>query len=316
MPQNLAAFTAIERLAVAIKNFYAINPCLLRIRPLSPVWAVATKQSALIRYCMPLNMIHVFFSPSCLILALLLIGLGSAPIRAAEDANEEATKADAGKIGPAVQTHKAVDKLGDQERRMLQEYRQAFREAATLKLYDRHLQEVIDSQEKEKASFDRQIKEIEVSRRELVPLMYRMLDSLEVFIRLDLPFLKNERQKRLSRLREMMVMATVADSEKYRRILEAYQIESEYGHTIEAYRADLKMNGETRPVDFLRLGRVALYYQTLDGSETGVWVRAKKTWQTLPSEYRKPVRNGLRIARKQASPTLLTLPVAAPEAVQ
>jgi Protein of unknown function (DUF3450) len=260
-------------------------------------------------------MIHVFFSLSCLILALLLVGLGSAPIRAAEH-TKETTKADAGKIGPAVQTQKTLDKLGDQERRMLQEYRQAFREAATLKLYNRHLQEVIDSQEKETASLHRQMKEVELTRRELVPLMYRMLDSLEAFVRLDLPFLQDERQKRLKRLREMLVMAAVENAEKYRRILEAYQIESEYGHTIEAYRADLKMNGETRPVDFLRLGRVALYYQTLDGSDTGVWVRAKKTWQTLPSEYRKPVRDGLRIARKQASPTLLTLPVPAPESVQ
>ncbi len=260
-------------------------------------------------------MIQVFFSPSCLILALLLIGLDSAPIRAAEHARE-ATGADAGKIASAVQTQKAVEKLGDPERRMLQEYRQASREIATLQFYNRHLQEVIDSQEKEKASLHRQLKEVEVTRRELVPLMYRMLDSLEAFVRLDLPFLQNERQKRLKRLREMLVMATVENAEKYRRILEAYQIESEYGGTIEAYRADLNTNGETRPVDFLRLGRVTLYYQTLDGSEMGVWDRNKKTWQTLPSEYRKPVRDGLRIARKQASPTLLTLPVPAPESVQ
>lgn len=280
-----------------------------------PVMGGGGEQSVLIRYCMPSTMSYVFFPPSCLILALLLSGLGSAPIRAAEHARE-ATKADAGKIGPAVQVLKAVDKLGDQERRMLQQYRQAFREAATLKLYNRHLQEVIDSQEKEKASLHRQIKEVDVTRRELVPLMYRMLDSLEAFVRLDLPFLQDERQKRLKRLREMLVMAAVENAEKYRRILEAYQIESEYGHTIEAYRADLKMNGETRPVDFLRLGRVTLYYQTLDGSETGVWDHDKKAWQTLPAEYRKPVRDGLRIARKQASPTLLTLPVPAPETVQ
>lgn len=260
-------------------------------------------------------MIRVFFPPSCLVLALLLSGLGSAPIRAAEHTTE-ASKADAGKIGPAAHTQKAVDQLGDQERRMLQEYRQAFREAATLRLYNRHLQEVIDSQEEEEVSLHRQIAEVEVTRRELVPLMYRMLDSLEAFVRLDLPFLQDERQKRLKRLRETLVMAAVENAEKYRRILEAYQVESEYGHTIEAYRADLQMNGETRPVDFLRLGRVALYYQTLDGSETGIWGHNKKTWQTLPSEYRKPVRDGLRIARKQASPTLLTLPVPAPEAVQ
>jgi Protein of unknown function (DUF3450) len=273
------------------------------------------EQSALIPNCTPLTMIHVFTPPLVLILALLLSGSGGTPVRAAENANE-AAGADAGKIGRAEQTQKDEDKLDDQERRMFQRFRQAFREAATLKLYNRHLQEVIDSQKKEEASLHRQIKEIEVTRRELVPLMYRMLDSLEAFVQLDLPFLQDERRKRLKRLREMLVTAAVENAEKYRRILEAYQIESEYGRTIEAYRADLDTNGETRPVDFLRLGRVALYYQALDGSETGVWDHNKKTWQTLPSEYRKPVRDGLRIARKQASPTLLTLPVPAPEVVR
>jgi len=255
-----------------------------------------------------------FFSPSCLILALLVVGSCGAPIRAAEDA-KQATKADAGKIGPAVQTQKDVDEPDDKARSMLREYRQAFRETETRKRYNRHLQEVIESQEKEKVALHRQIKEVAVTQRELVPLMYRMLDSLEAFIRLDLPFLTKERSQRLKRLRDMMVMPTVNDSEKYRRILEAFQIESEYGRSIEAYRAHLKVGGETRPVDFLRLGRVELYYQTLDGSETGVWDRGKKAWHVLPSEYRKPVRDGLRIARKQASPSLLTLPVPAPEEV-
>ena len=98
--------------------------------------------------------------------------------------------------------------------------------------------------------------------------------------------------------------------------MEAYQIENDYGNTIEAYRADLSLNGNNSSVDLLRLGRVALYYQRLDGSETGLWNKETKRWDTLPSDYRNAIRNGLRIARKEAAPDLLVVPVPAPEAVK
>jgi hypothetical protein len=112
----------------------------------------------------------------------------------------------------------------------------------------------------------------------------------------------------------MMVRADVTHAEKFRRILEAYQIENDYGNTIEAYKADLTMNDVSSSVDFLRLGRVALYYQRFDGSETGYWNKEQKQWQTLSTDYHNAIRNGLRIARKETAPDLLTLPIPAAEA--
>ena len=112
----------------------------------------------------------------------------------------------------------------------------------------------------------------------------------------------------------MITRADVTNAEKFRRIIEAYQIENDYGNTIEAYRANIELAGKISSVDFLRLGRVALYYQRLDGSETGFWNNTEQRWEELPSEYRNPVRQGLRIARKEAAPDLLTLPV--PTAVE
>jgi hypothetical protein len=98
--------------------------------------------------------------------------------------------------------------------------------------------------------------------------------------------------------------------------MEAFQVENEYGNTIEAYKGNIVLNGTTSSVNFLRLGRVALYYQRLDGSETGFWNKEEKRWQTLPADYRNAIRDGLRIARKEAAPDLLTLPVPAPEAAR
>jgi hypothetical protein len=94
--------------------------------------------------------------------------------------------------------------------------------------------------------------------------------------------------------------------------MEAYQIENEYGRTIEAYRAPLELDGEETTVDFLRFGRIALVYQTLDASRSGVWNREARSWQPLDSGYRSSIRDALRIALKQAAPDLVTLPLPAP----
>ena len=216
----------------------------------------------------------------------------------------------------AIRSQNKIDQLSDETRNMLAEYRQNTRETRTLGEYNDHLAKLVESQGLEKASLQQQLQEIEVTKREIVPLMLRMLETLEAFVGFDLPFLPEERQNRLANLRGLMVRADVSTAEKFRRVLEAYQVESDYGRTIEAYRANLKRGDTERPVDFLRLGRVALFYQSLDGGESGIWNQANKTWEELPDKYSKAVRDGLRIARKEAAPDLLTLPIPAPEAVK
>jgi hypothetical protein len=143
--------------------------------------------------------------------------------------------------------------------------------------------------------------------------MLRMIAALEAFVKLDVPFLIQERTLRLESLQEMMVRSDVTNAEKYRRIMEAYQIENEYGRTIEAYRSTIEREGRESKVDFLRFGRIALVYQSLDGSEAGVWDQETRDWLPLDAGYRTAIRQGLRIARKQAAPDLIRLPLPAPE---
>ncbi len=216
----------------------------------------------------------------------------------------------------AVRSQNKIDQLSDETHNMLAEYRQNLRETKVLGEYNDHLAKLVESQVSEKTLLQEQLQEIEVTKREIVPLMLKMLETLEAFVGFDLPFLPQERQNRLANLQELMVRADVSTAEKFRRVLEAYQVESDYGQTIEAYRANLKSGDSERPVDFLRLGRVALFYQSLDGSESGLWNQANKSWDVLPGKYTKAVRDGLRIARKEAAPDLLMLPVPAPEAVK
>ena len=166
------------------------------------------------------------------------------------------------------------------------------------------------------AQLSASIDQVTVTERQITPLMMRMIDGLEQFVALDLPFLSEERERRVEGLREMMDRADVAASEKFSQILRAYQIENEYGRTMESYASEIDTTEGSRIVDVLKVGRVALVYQTSDGEETGAWDVAQGTWVQLDDAYKTPIRNGIRMARKQLSVDMLTLPVAGPETVQ
>jgi len=199
-----------------------------------------------------------------------------------------------------------VDTLAEEGRSLANDYRTTLRETEGLKLYLQQLRAQLKSQEEEMAVIRQESSELDRTNIEILPLMQRMLASLDQFVQLDVPFLKEERVARVAKLNEMMPRADVTVSEKYRRIVEAYQIEMEYGRTIEAYRGKLS----DKEVDFLRVGRVGLFFQTPDGAETGYWDRDKKDW-TADGDYTEGVKEGLKVAKKQTSPNLLIVPIQA-----
>lgn len=205
-----------------------------------------------------------------------------------------------------------VDKLGDQATDIQNDYKQVTKVVDGLKVYNGLLQRQVDNQHAEMAALADSIDKVSLIERQIVPLMVEMLDSLEELIRLDVPFLIEERSERLAGMREMMERSDVIAAEKFRRILEAYEIENEYGRTIEAYKGSLELGGGNRELDFLRVGRVALLYQSVGGDITGSWDHVKKNWISLaPEQYKHVVARGLKIARKQIAPDLLVLPIKA-----
>ncbi len=204
---------------------------------------------------------------------------------------------------------KNVSDLADVTQDLAVEYRSTLHKISSLKIYNAQLNKVIGSQEKEISSLNQQLKDIDVTQKEIVPLILKMLDTLDKFIQLDTPFLVTERTNRIQALRELMDRADISISEKYRRVIEAYQIEIEYGRTIEAYESSLPASQLTRTVELLRIGRLGLFYLSLDGSEVGFWNKNSKNWVQLDSSFRRSISDGIRIARKQAAPDLLSLPV-------
>ena len=202
-----------------------------------------------------------------------------------------------------------IDQLDDETDGLVREYRAALKQLASLREYNAQLEKLIGAQKAEMVSIRQQIEDVTNVDRTIMPLMFRMIDALEQFVKLDVPFLADERRARVANLRALMDRSDANPAEKYRKILEAYEIENEYGRTIEAYEGEMDINGETRTVSFLRVGRVALVYQTLDGEESGAWDQAEGQFVDLDGDFDSELRSALLIAKQQAAPDLLVVPV-------
>jgi len=206
-----------------------------------------------------------------------------------------------------------IDSVADQTEKIINDYRTVVKVVDGLKVYNSLLQTQLNNQEDEMQALSDSISNVALIERQIVPLMTRMVDALDEFVQLDTPFLQKERKARIARLREVLERSDVTAAEKFRVIIEAYQIENDYGRTIEAYKGSTEINGNQLEVDFLRVGRVALLYQTVGGEHTGAWDAKARQFVELPPEtYQKQVLEGLKIARKQIAPDLLVVPVAAP----
>lgn len=205
-----------------------------------------------------------------------------------------------------------VSNLSDERQDLLGQYRLVLQQIDRLIAYNDYVERLIVDQEAQITDIRKQLDQFALIERGIVPLMLDSIDILDKFIDLDVPFLLEERKARVARLRIIMNLSDVTVSEKYRQIMDAYQIETTYGRDIEAYTGLLEIDGESRQVDFLRIGRTSLTYQTPDQEETGFWNKQAGQWEKLPNKYQNYVTQGLRVARKQVTPNLLELPIEAP----
>jgi hypothetical protein len=248
---------------------------------------------------------------------LTVVGAGAVGILLASAASAQQLNQVLGqgerRIQLAQESQQRVDAVVNQTRSLADQYRQILREIEGLEIYNRLLARQVERQGEQKEQIRASIDQVTVVQRQIMPLMDRMIAGLDQFVSLDVPFLENERRARVSNLQTLLERQDVSVAEKFRRVMEAYQIENEYGRTIENYKGSLEVGGLVREVDFLRIGRTTLVYQTTDGQNQGVWDQQDSAWVALGSEYRNRIRQGLRVARRQLAPELLLMPVPAPE---
>lgn len=221
------------------------------------------------------------------------------------------------KIAQAKKSQARINKLQDETTAIVNKFQQVNKTIEGLRIYNAQLEQQLDSQRDIIQKLEDSISQITVIQRQIPPLITEMLDAMERFVELDAPFRKEQRLARIEDLREKMTDADITIAEKFRQILEIYSIESEYARKIDTYEDTLQINGEERKVNILSIGRVALMYQTMDGSMTGVWNRESNQWEDLdPGKYKVAINNAIRIAQKKAQNDIMRLPIAAPEDAQ
>ncbi len=194
-------------------------------------------------------------------------------------------------------------------------YDAVLRQISGLVIYNELRQTQIDNQLQEVEDIRASLQQVPDIEQQIPPLLVRMVEGLEDFIALDLPFLPEERANGLAELQLVMESADVSDADKMRRVLDAWAIENEYGRSVAAYPAQIDINGSgnMRAVDLLRIGRIALIYQTTDDDAiTGAWDPARNDWVALGNEHRNSVRQAVRMARSQIAPEIALVPIPPP----
>ncbi len=225
---------------------------------------------------------------------------------------DQVLQADQRRLNLAQQSQERINSVVDRTRSLEDQYRAINKEIDGLKVYNRLMRAQVDGQVATLEDIGLSMDQVDVINRQIFPAMERMIDGLDQSIKIDVPFLLEERTARVSGLQEIMSRSDVSVAEKFRKVMEAYQIENDYGTTIEDYKQSLTIDGATRAFNMLRIGRVGLYFQSDDTKVTGRWDNAARTWE-IDNSARNEVRKGLRVARQLIAPELINIPVSAAE---
>ncbi|MCQ1060335.1 DUF3450 domain-containing protein [Photobacterium sp. DNB23_23_1] len=239
-------------------------------------------------------------------LALLVLGLTTG---AQASTLGEARHLESSMNKASANSQTIIDRSAESTLSMKAEIEQLQEEVQNLQVYRDHLANLVDSQNQEKASLNQQIEGIKDTRQGVVPLMYSMLNGLKANVEADKPIRREQRLTRIAKLEKMMVQADISDAEKYRRILEAYQIELDYGTKMGIYQGQVALETGSIEADMLYLGRISLVARSLDGTKYWSWNEKDSVWQSLDGSFASGINKAFAIASNQAAPSLIALPV-------
>ncbi len=244
-----------------------------------------------------------FRSSAFVLAALTAFPILAAPVDQAESIQKKTNQA-------SVRSQKVIDKSASAAIELKASIERLREEVNNLEVYRHHLKTLIDSQNQEMTSLVQQISDIKETRQGIVPLMYHMIDGLKQIIAQDKPIKLAQRRERVEKLTALMGRADVSEAEKYRRILEAYQIEMDYGNKIATYQDDITTSDDvTREVDILYIGRLSLLARSLNHQAFWMWDMQSHQWVNGDTAQLTHINQAFDLANQHIAPTLLDVPV-------
>ncbi|RFB05819.1 DUF3450 domain-containing protein [Parvularcula marina] len=245
------------------------------------------------------------FLGSAALMTLAMTSPASAQFRAALDESRAA-------VDEGAASQQRVEELDDQAAELLGDFRAAQKQRDLLRRFNASRQREVENQLLEIQGLQQDVENIEGLQRATQPLLDDMMEDLAAFVEADMPFLEEERAARIARLRNVMADSTQTAASRYNLIMEAFQIENEYGRTLDSYEGVVDNNGEELKVEYLRIGRLALIYKTADDSVLRIYDRSVGDFVDLDRGFLDDVVTGMRIAKEQLPPDLMIIPVSAP----
>ena len=212
-------------------------------------------------------------------------------------------------------SQKKIDGLAENTDKAIADYHQERKNVETLKKFNDRLRRTLQAQQVAMKKLERSIEDASLIERQIVPLMLSMIDGLEKFIAADMPFKLEERTARIERIKGYLTNANISAAERFRQVLEAYAIESDYGQSVDTFVEELQVAGVTKTVNILQVGRAGMYYQTTNGQESGYWDKQSREWKQLDASHNAGITKSIRIAQKKETQDLMTLPIEAPTAI-
>jgi len=206
-------------------------------------------------------------------------------------------------------TQKAQEHWREERQKLVDAYEELERVQKQLKEQKENLIQTSTAARARIAAKSKQLADIEQISLQIQPFLDELIQQLHQQVNGDMPFLSEERGQRLDKLDRLLADPSVAISEKFRKIMEALMVEAEYGRTIEVYQETIGLDNSSILVNIFRLGRIALFYHTLDQKDCGFYNVASGAWTTLPKSYNDVIQTAMDIGLKRRPVELLTLPV-------
>lgn len=242
-------------------------------------------------------------------LVFLSLGLfGMINLSAAQDGSavQEETKQ---AIEKEISAQKQADEWSQEKEQLISEIRQNKTQLDWATYQSRRYAAYIEREKEKIEELERRKAEMRSLRRNLEPYLSKLIASLEDFIARDLTFLAQERQERIQYLRDSVNDYHLSMSEKLHRVIEALQVEAEYGRSIEANPATLNVQGQSIEAEVLRVGRIAVFFQSMDGEKVGRWNQESETWEYISADFSRTISDTIEMAKQQKSVELVDLPI-------
>ncbi len=246
------------------------------------------------------------------LLLYILVAVAIAPPITVCSADNTAAKAKQ-QVTTAIETRRrtqqAEDQWEEQRVRLEAEYQELEEANRQLSEENRVLQERVDAARRSVADMRSEILSLQQVSEKLSPYLQQVWSRLKAGVDESLPFDMPQRRRRVARIGQKLAQEDLSIGVRFRELTDALLVEARYGNSVDVGTRQIPLEGQPVMVRVLRLGRLGLFYLTLDHKSAGTWDPAASAWKALPEAYTEEVVKAFQIGSRQRSVELLTLPL-------